>query len=74
MKTRLDVTVLDLIREKQGLTSDKQLAEKLGVSASTVRNWRSGSYLPSTSTLVKMQFLSGRPYGTMLMLPKTAAA
>lgn len=74
MNPRLDVTVLDLIREKQGLNSDKMLAEKLGVSPSTVRNWRNGTYLPSAPMLVKMQFLTGRPYGTMLMIPNVAAA
>ncbi|MEH0147432.1 transcriptional regulator [Corynebacterium sp. Q4381] len=69
MATRLDPTVIDQLREKHELTSFEQVANKLGRTAHTVRKWYHGQSTPSAGDLVKLQFLTGRPYGTMLILP-----
>lgn len=74
MKTRLDPTVLDQAREQLGFKSDEKLGAKLGRSGHTVRQWRKGNSTPTVSDLVKLQFLTGRPYGTMLLLPERTDA
>ena len=71
--TRLDPTVIDQLREKHDLKNYEQIGAKLGRTAITVRNWYHGRTVPSSEDLVKMQFLTGRPYGTMLLIPTTAA-
>lgn len=68
MATKLDPTVIDQLREKHGLTNFEQVGSKLGRTAHTVRKWYHGQTLPSAQDLVKLQFLTGRPYGTMLIL------
>lgn len=68
MSTKLDPTVIDQLRASQGLTSFEQVGVKLGRSGLTVRNWYRGYSVPSAQDLVKMQFLTGRPYGTMLLI------
>lgn len=68
MSARLDPSVLDQARDKLGLTSDEKLAAKVGRTGHTVRCWRNGKTVPKVSDLVKLQFLTGRPYGTMLLI------
>lgn len=68
MKVRLDPTALDQAREQLGLSSDEQLGSRLGKTGHTVRQWRKGNTNPSAKDLVKLQFLTGRPYGTMLII------
>lgn len=72
MKVRIDPSVLDQARETLSLTSDEQLGAKLGRTGHTVRQWRKGNSTPTAQDLVKLQFLTGRPYGTMLILPASA--
>ncbi|EPD70825.1 hypothetical protein HMPREF1219_00120 [Corynebacterium pyruviciproducens ATCC BAA-1742] len=72
MAVRLDPTVIDQLRERHRLTSFEQAGGKLGKSAHTVRNWYRGVTTPSTKDLVKLQFLTGRPYGTMLLIDERA--
>lgn len=74
MKIRLDPTVLDQAREQLGFKSDEKLGAKLGRSGHTVRQWRKGNSVPTMPDLVKLQFLTGRPYGTMMLIPQEAAA
>lgn len=74
MTVRLDPAVLDLVREKCDLTSDEKVGSKLGVTGHTVRQWRNGNTRPAVEYLVKMQFLTGRPYGTMLIISDKEAA
>ena len=74
MKTRLDPTVLDQARDQLGFKSDEKLGAKLGRSGHTVRQWRKGNSTPTVADLVKLQFLTGRPYGTMLLLPERTEA
>jgi len=73
---RLDPTVIDQLREKLDLSSFEQVGNKLGKTAHTVRKWYKGETVPSASDLVKLQYLTGRPYGTMLDITprKTEAA
>ncbi|MHC9567932.1 transcriptional regulator [Corynebacterium diphtheriae] len=73
MKTRLDPTVLDQAREQLGLSSDEKLGAKIGRTGQTIRCWRKGSSTPKVSDLVKLQFLTGRPYGTILLIDAVAA-
>ena len=69
MNVRLDPTVIDQLREKHNFTSYEQVGAKIGRSAFTVRQWYAGRSNPSVKDLVKLQFLTGRPYGTMLIAP-----
>lgn len=68
MATRLDPSVIDSLRDLHGLTNYEQIGQKLGRTSHTVRNWYHGKTLPSIPDLVKLQFLTGRPYGTMLII------
>lgn len=48
-------TLLDQERTQQGLSSDRELAVHLGVTAKTVSRWRSGESLTlSTATLLAL--------------------
>lgn len=71
--TRLDPTVIDLLKERHGLSSYEQVASKLGRTAHTVAKWCKGTTVPSAEDLVKMQFLTGRPYGTMLLITEQSS-
>ena len=68
MTAKLDPTVIDQLREQHNLTNFEQVGQKLGRTSHTVRNWYRGQTLPSAQDLVKLQFLTGRPYGTMLVI------
>lgn len=68
MATKLDPTVIDQLRADLSLTSFEQVGQKLGRTAFTIRNWYHGRSVPSVPDLVKLQFLTGRPYGTMLII------
>ena len=72
MSVRLDPTVLDQARERLNLTSDEKLAAKIGRTGHTIRCWRKGSTTPNATDLVKLQFLTGRPYGTLLLIDAAA--
>ena len=72
MSVKLDPTVIDQLRSRQNLTSFEQVGVKLGRSGYTVRNWYKGLTVPTPGDLVKMQFLTGRPYGTMLLISENA--
>lgn len=74
MATKLDPTVIDQLREKHDLTSFEQVGQKLGRTSHTVRKWYHGQSVPSVSDLVKLQFLTGRPYGTMLVISRDEQA
>ncbi|MGV3071519.1 transcriptional regulator [Corynebacterium phoceense] len=76
MTAKLDPTVIDQLREKYGFKNFEQVGNKLGRTSHTVRKWYHGQTLPSAQDLVKLQFLTGRPYGTMLVIgtPAEAAA
>lgn len=72
MSVKLDPTVIDQLRDKHNLTSFEQVGNKVGRSAFTVRQWYAGRTRPSAADLVKLQFLTGRPYGTMLIISGTS--
>lgn len=76
MTAKLDPSVIDQLREKYGFKNFEQVGNKLGRTSHTVRKWYHGQTLPSAQDLVKLQFLTGRPYGTMLIIgtPTEAAA
>lgn len=74
MTAKLDPTVIDQLREQHDLSSFEQVGHKLGRTAHTVRKWYHGQTLPSAQDLVKLQFLTGRPYGTMLVIPRDEQA
>lgn len=71
MATKLDPTVIDQLRSDLNLTSFEQVGQKIGRTAFTVRNWYHGRSVPSVPDLVKLQFLTGRPYGTMLIITES---
>lgn len=48
---------LDLVKHELGLTSDIELARAFGISARTLRYWRSGEKNPSLKLLQKMKAL-----------------
>lgn len=68
MGCRLDPTVIDQLRTGKNLNSYEKMGAKLGRSAHTVRKWYEGKTRPSVEDLVKLQFITGRPYGTMLLI------
>lgn len=70
MTAKLDPTVIDQLRERYNLTNFEQAGQKLGRTSHTVRKWYHGQTLPSAQDLVKLQFLTGRPYGTMLVISR----
>lgn len=74
MKVRLDPSVLEQARDSLELKSDEKLGAKLGRTGHTVRQWRKGNSVPSAADLVKLQFITGRPYGTMLIVREDEAA
>lgn len=73
MSVKLDPSVIDQLRASQSLTSFEQVGVKLGRSGFTVRNWYKGHTVPAPEDLVKMQFLTGRPYGTMLLITEQSS-
>lgn len=73
MKVKLDPSVLEQVREQYSLTNDEQVAVRLGKTAHTVRRWRNGQAVPDAQSLVRLQYLTGRPYGTMLIIHEPAA-
>ena len=74
MSVRLDPSVIDQLRDSHKLGSFEKVGAKLGRTAHTVRNWYEGKTNPSAPDLVKLQFLTGRPYGTMLIIADTTSA
>lgn len=74
MSVRLDPTVIDQLRDKQNLTSFEKVGAKLGRSGFTIRQWYQGNTRPGIDDLVKLQFLTGRPYGTMLLISNQTQA
>ena len=74
MKVRLDPSVLEQARDSLELKSDEKLGAKLGRTGHTVRQWRKGNSVPTAADLVKLQFITGRPYGTMLIVREDEAA
>lgn len=73
MTAKLDPTVIDQLREQQNLKNFEQIGNKLGRTSHTVRKWYHGQTVPNAQDLVKLQFLTGRPYGTMLIINDHAA-
>ena len=74
MTAKLDPTVIDQLREQHNLTNFEQVGQKLGRTSHTVRKWYHGQSTPSVSDLVTLQFLTGRPYGTMLVISRDEQA
>lgn len=68
MTPKLDPTVIDQLRERYNFKNFEQVGHKLGRTSHTVRKWYHGHSVPSVPDLVKLQFLTGRPYGTMLII------
>lgn len=71
---RLDPHVLDVAREKNGFTSDEKLGAELGVSGTTIRNWRSGRSNPDLINFAQLSKVSGIPMSRMLIHPRHPAA
>lgn len=74
MHIKLDPSVLDQARESLNLKSDEKLGAKIGRTGHTIRQWRKGNSVPSAQDLVKLQFITGRPYGNMLIVSENKAA
>lgn len=74
MAIRLDPGVIDQLRKADNPMSYEKIAAKVGRSAHTVRKWHEGKTTPSANDLVKLQIITGRPYGTMLIIDGDTAA
>lgn len=64
---RLNPNVLDRARELNGFTSDEKLGAEIGVSGTTVRNWRHGRGTPSIQRLMQLRTLTGLPLDSLLI-------
>lgn len=64
---RLDPYALDVARARHDFTSDEKLAAEIGVSGTTVRNWRHGRQSPSIVRLMKLRKLTGIPLEALLI-------
>ncbi|MFC9765248.1 helix-turn-helix transcriptional regulator [Rhodococcus jostii] len=71
---RIDPEVLDEARAIYRLSSDEQLAHKLGVSGSTVANLRAGRTTPTIATLMCLKKATGRPLDTLVREIEAPAA
>lgn len=67
----LKPSVLDEAREMHGFTSDRQLADRLGMSESAIRNLRHGRTSPTVGTLLKLRKLTGIPLEALIVEKKT---
>lgn len=70
--TKFNPRVLDRIRYEQDLKNDKELAEHLGVSRTSIHRWRSGAGTPSFEVLSRIVLKDGIPYEAMA-IPVTEA-
>lgn len=64
---QLNPTVLDRARELNGFTSDEKLSAEIGVSGTTVRNWRHGRAVPSVQRLMQLRTLTNLPLDNLLI-------
>lgn len=63
---RLDPNILEEARKIAGFTNDDQLGGAIGVSATTVRNYRAGRTAPHIRALAALRKITGRPFESML--------
>ncbi|QRP98978.1 transcriptional regulator [Corynebacterium sp. FDAARGOS 1242] len=68
---RLDPEALDRARQVLGASSDYALAEALGRTPACVSNWRRGRNAPGLQDLVRLQKITGIPYGKLLLIPES---
>lgn len=66
--------LLNAAKERQGIATDKALAEQLGVTKQAVSNWRKGVSLPDTVTCGKLATLTGLPLAKVLGIVGEARA
>lgn len=58
---------LDLAKDRQAITSDRQLAFRLGQRGTCVTQYRRNNILPGTETMIRLAELAGRPVEVALM-------
>lgn len=66
--------LLDSAKDAQKLTTDKALAEALGVTKQAVSNWRKGVSLPDTVVCATLAGLTGIPLARVLGIVGEARA
>lgn len=66
--------LLDAAKKAQGLTTDKGLADALGITKQAVSNWRKGVSLPDTVTCATLAGLTGIPLARVLGIVGEARA
>ncbi len=65
---------LDEVKKKAGISTDKELADRLGIKNSAVCHLRSGENHPSDETCKKLAGLAGDPVETVLLLAAESRA
>lgn len=72
---RLNVHALDDCKERWGLTSDAQVARKLGVDPRTLKSYKSGETDPPVKVLLLLRKLTGWPLDGLVIegMPDNAA-
>ena len=66
--------VLDMARDLNEFTSDEKLAAEMGVSGTTVRNWRHGRATPSIERMMQLKKLSNLPLDHFLIIERSGAS
>ena len=66
--------LLDAAKEAQNITTDKGLADALGVTKQAVSNWRKGVSLPDTVTCATLAGYTGLPLAQVLGIVGEARA
>lgn len=58
--------LLDMVRTRQGMRSDRTLAAALGVGSPAISNWRHGNSHPSPLACMRLAELANLPLGLVL--------
>lgn len=58
---------MDAAKDKQGLTSDRQLSRLMGMSQGPINTMRNGKTLPKDETMITLALLGGQDVGIALL-------
>lgn len=65
--THFNTSTLDRISYLRGFRKEYQLAQHLGITPGTLRNWRAGRTAPSFAYLSQMFLEDGIPFEDMIL-------
>ncbi|MGY0331524.1 DUF3693 domain-containing protein [Xylella fastidiosa] len=66
--------LIEKARERINVKSDAEFAKKLGVSRSSIANWKSGYSLPDTTVCAELASITGLPLAKVLGIVGEARA